>query len=273
MTSQLEKLLAYLRERAPAGIALAFSGGTDSALLLAALAALQQEAPFPLKALTMRSPLQFPEESKDAQNEAARLGVDLEICPVDPLQLPDFRDNPPDRCYWCKRHFFGLFREKATALGLTWLLDGTNADDRQSYRPGLKALAELGVVSPLAELGFSKQDVRELARELSVSAWKKPSAPCLATRFPYGTRLTAENLRKTAEAERFVRGLLPAGTPLRLRVQENGTLARIETTPEAFPTLLRARTTITAALRALGFAFIALDLDGFRSGSMDLALP
>lgn len=269
MSPPLYNLFAFLRARAPGGIALAFSGGTDSALLLSALAHLYREAPFPLTALVMQSPLQFPEETQEARAQAERLQVPCEVCTIDTLALEQVRHNPPDRCYWCKRHFFSVFSQKAAAAGLNTLMDGTNADDLRSYRPGLRALREYGVVSPLAELGFSKQEVRALARELAVPVWNRPSAPCLATRLPYGTELTPELLGRIAKAETFVQGLLPAETPVRVRVHEQTSLVRIETAPEAIPALLAARPQLLETLHALGFTYLTLDLDGFRSGSMD----
>ena len=146
-------------------------------------------------------------------------------------------------------------------------MDGTNGDDLHVYRPGRRALRELGVVSPLAELGFTKAEIRQLAAERGLKCAKKPAMPCLATRFAYGTELTPERIRQVAQGEELLRKLLPADTDLRLRVQDR--IARIEVSPDELETVLRNRTGISAGLKKLGFEFITLDLEGFRSGCYD----
>ena len=265
--TRMEQLKEFLRKLSDGGIALAFSGGADSSFLLAALKELRDERPFPLKALTMQTVFQEEEELADARGTAAGLGMDLEVFRCDPLQLPEIRNNPPDRCYRCKHFIFSRFLDYCREHGLGILLDGTNADDVHVYRPGRQALRELGVVSPLAELGFTKAEIRLLAAERGLKFASKPSMPCLATRFEYGTELTPELLEKTAAGEALLRNLLPENTDIRLRVQ--GKIARIEVTPSAMDVVLANRKTVSAGLRELGFEFITLDLEGFRSGCYD----
>ncbi|MBQ9337027.1 MAG: ATP-dependent sacrificial sulfur transferase LarE [Lentisphaeria bacterium] len=264
---RLEELKAFLRPRAEHGIALAFSGGTDSSFLLAVLKEIHDGSPFPLAAFYMQTVFQTDSELEQARAAAAEAGVGLAVFRCDPLALPELRSNPPDRCYLCKHHLFGQFLDAARSRGLETLLDGTNADDLKVYRPGRRALQELGVVSPLAELGFTKAEIRKLAAVRGLSCAKKPSLPCLATRFEYGTELTPELLERTGKGEELIRKLLPPETDVRLRV--HGDLARIEVSPAALPLVLDCRNEINAGLKRLGFKFLTLDLEGFRSGCYD----
>ena len=265
--TRTDQLKQFLRARTEHGIALAFSGGTDSSFLLAILKELHDGSAFPLAAFYMQTVFQTESELEYARAAAAEAGVGLEVFRCDPLSLPELRFNPPDRCYRCKRHLFGQFLDAARARGLETLIDGTNADDLKVYRPGRKALRELGVISPLAELGFTKAEIRRLAAERGLACAGKPSLPCLATRFEYGTELTPELLDRTGRGEELVRKLLPPQTDVRLRV--HGELARIEVSPEALPLVLNCRDKINAGLKQLGFKFLTLDLEGFRSGCYD----
>lgn len=259
---KLGALRERLRKITADGVALAYSGGVDSALLLAVLAELRREKNFPLLALTMRSPFS-PRGADDVPAGVPSETIDVALADA-PAAL---RENAAERCYFCKRHFFSAFAEIARERGLRTLADGTNADDLVAFRPGLRALRELGVVSPLADAGFGKADVRAAARRLKLSVAEKPSSPCLATRFPTGTHLTEKALLAVRDGEDFLRKFLSPTAPLRLRV--HGETARIETAPEAFPRLFAEREKICARLRELSFRRAALDLDGFRSGSMD----
>ena len=265
--TRIDELRQFLRTRTEHGIALAFSGGTDSSFLLAVLKELHDGSAFPLAAFYMQTVFQTESELEYARAAAAEAGVGLDVFHCDPLSLPELRFNPPDRCYICKRHLFGQFLEAARARGIGTLIDGTNADDLKVYRPGRKALRELGVVSPLAELGFTKAEIRRLAAGRGLACARKPSLPCLATRFEYGTELTPELLDRTGRGEELIRELLPPETDVRLRV--HGTLARIEVPPDALPRVLNCRDKINAGLRQLGFKFLTLDLEGFRSGCYD----
>lgn len=248
----LERLRAALRPLMAGGIALAYSGGVDSALLLAVLEGLRRETPFPLLTLTMRSV--FAPWGADAG------GVPQDIVEVDALAVPGLRDNPPDRCYRCKHDLFGRFAALARGRGLATLMDGTNADDLLEDRPGLRALREWGVRSPLAELGIPKAAVRAMAAALGLPCADTPSAPCLATRFPYGTALTEKALQTAEAGEAFLRGLLPRATPFRLRIQ--GDAARIEVPPACFGSVLAQRASILAHLATLGLRTVSLDLAG-----------
>ncbi len=263
-----ETLLVALRPlRAGGGVAVAFSGGSDSAALLAALAHLRRsEGGFPLVALTADSPLQTRAEVAAAGRLAAALGVPWRAVPFAPLGLPEVAANAPGRCLACKRALFRALRAAAPAAAL---LDGTNAEDLTRHRPGLAARAEAGVRSPLAECGLAKADCRALAAALGVPMnLLAPPAPCLATRFSYGTALTPAALDRVARAEALLRGLLPEIQGMRLR--DHGDVARVEIPPAAFPRLLACRETLIAGLRPLGYRHVTLDLAGFRSGSFDV---
>ncbi len=263
----LKRLKEYLQNLCPGGIALAFSGGTDSALLLAVLAGIHREKEFPLVALTMQTILQDPAEIEDAAALARSFNVTHRIFSFNPFDLEQVRNNRPDRCYHCKKAIFSHFGEYARVNGLTHLLDGTNADDLQVYRPGRKALRELGVISPLAELGITKAQIREMSAALNLKTAGKPASPCLATRFEYNTRLSEETINRVAAGEKLIRQTFPVINNIRLRI--HGSLARIEVPAETIPQVAGECSKIIPALKDLGFAYISLDLEGFRSGSFD----
>ena len=264
---RIEQLKNFLKSKTGTGIALAFSGGVDSSFLLSVLCELHEEKPFPLKALMMQTVFQDESELTDAAEFVRECGTEMQVFHFDPLSLPVIRNNPPDRCYWCKRRIFSEFLDFAGKNGYRVLMDGTNADDLGVYRPGRRALRELGIVSPLAELGFSKPEIRKLSAERGLKCAARPSRPCLATRFEYGTELTPELLKRTGDGELLLRRLLPENTDIRLRVQKN--IARIEIPPAAMEPLLQQREIAAAGLKKLGFEFITLDLEGFRSGCYD----
>ena len=266
---QYRLLNEFLRARTDGGIALAFSGGVDSLLLLEVLRRLRLERRFPLAAMTIHSPFHRDEETAAAAEAAAQAGIEWLRIDCDILADPAVRENPPDRCYRCKRRIFSAILAAAAERGLGTVLDGTNSDDLKVWRPGVRALRELGILSPLAELGISKPEVRSLAAGLGLKAADKPPAPCLATRFVYGTTLTGEALRRVAAGETLIRKVLPEARDLRLRI--HGDLARIELAPELLGLATERRETIVSGLKELGFVYVTLDLEGFRSGSMDRA--
>jgi len=268
MNPAFEALEKYLKARSMNGIALAFSGGVDSSLLLAVLKRIQANSPFPLLALTMHSVFQKEEELEDVRRAALRTGVELHVFDCDPISIPEVENNPTDRCYWCKRAIFSEIVKYANSRGIKTVLDGTNADDLHIYRPGRKALRELGIISPLAELGITKRQIRETAVELGLECASKPAAPCLATRFEYGTHLTGEAVRRAAAGEAFLYGLFPEAETLRLRI--HGKIARIEVPDSLIPAFASRRRELVSGLKKLGYPYITLDLEGFRSGSMDL---
>jgi len=263
----LDRLKEHLRGKVSGGVALAFSGGVDSSLLLAVLKQLSAEKPFALQALTMHTIFHRAEELEQVTAITSRLGVTLKLFRCDPLAIPEVKYNPPDRCYWCKRYIFTEITEYASEHELGTVMDGTNADDEKVYRPGRRALRELKVSSPLSECGISKAEVRAMAQELGLECASKPASPCMATRFEYGTLLTEEYIRKVVEGEDLIRALLPRAENIRLRVHAD--IARIEIPGEWLAELTEQREKVVAGLKNMGFQFITLDLEGFRSGSMD----
>ncbi len=270
MDEQLDRLEKFLAARRAGGVALAFSGGVDSSLLLAVLAKMRRETEFPLFILNARSVFQPEHETESVARHAVECGVRIEYFNFDPLVHPEIRHNPPDRCYVCKKRIFAEFKAFSDSRGLGTLADGTNADDLSSYRPGIRALRELGVVSPLAELGIGKAKIREIAALLGLKCASKPSTPCLATRFEYGTMLTLDALLAVGRGEALIRRFLPETADLRLRV--HGGIARIEVSPECQNAVLEHREQIVSGLASLGFRHVTLDLAGFRSGGMDAGL-
>lgn len=254
----------YLKAKIDAGICLAFSGGVDSALLLYFLAECQRD-PAKVLAVTFDTVL-YPKEDF----ELARYLADMYAVRHFPLMLDVLEDaelilNPPDRCYRCKKMLFAKLKEVAAPKGLRWLMDGTNADDMGQFRPGLKALREFDVLSPWAELGVTKTEIRALARKVLLPVAHRPAAPCMATRFPYGARLDEAVIQKLAAGERLVKEF--EIETVRLRYYTG--LIRIEVEERDFERLLRHKKEIVSGLKKLDFDYITLDLEGFRSGSMD----
>ena len=265
MKNKLNELRRLLEDLSTDGVCAAFSGGVDSALLLTVLSEINARKPFPLLAVVFATAFHTAEETASAMKQAEELGVPAELVERDVLSDPVLRGNPKDRCYHCKRALFSEVKRIAETRGIQTLVDGTNADDTRVYRPGRKALEELDVLSPLAICGFTKDEIRAAARELLIPVADKPSTPCLATRFPYGTVLTDDVLRRVERCEAVLRefGL----KVVRLRV--HGDVARIETDPDGFEMASARRFEIAFALRKEGFPYVTLDLEGFRSGSMD----
>lgn len=262
-----EKLAAHLRDIGRGGVLLALSGGVDSALLLDMWAQAAEAEGFPLQAATFISPLQPEADASAARELAEKYGVPHRIVRVDLLADPVLRKNPPDRCYRCKKTLFETLRLLADEANLGRIADGTNADDLGQYRPGLRALRELNIASPLAEMGITKAEVRALAESRGVPAARRPSSPCLATRLPYGDELTAGILRQIDAAERFLKS---AGFDV-VRLRRHGNIARIEIPEKDFDRFLEQRARITAELKRQGFSYVTLDMEGFRSGSMDIS--
>lgn len=260
-----ERLLACLR--AMKRIAVAFSGGVDSSLLLAAAHEAVGESAL---AVTALSPLVPSEEIERAMRIAARLGVRVRtVSPVD-LADPVFRSNRPDRCYHCKKKIFSAILDVAREEGIECVVEGSNTDDLGDYRPGLRALRELGIRSPYLELRISKRDIRDMAREKGLENWNTPSAACLASRIPYGEAVTRERLERIARAEVSLRTLGFS----QLRVRDHGDLARIEFMHDDFALLVSAETrnAVTRLCRDAGYRYVTLDLEGYRTGSLNEVL-
>lgn len=258
-----EKKLAVLLEKCMP-LAVAFSGGVDSTYLLHEAVKAGKEK---VTALIMKTPSVPERELDEAVTFCKSRGISFFVLPADPFSAAGFRENGRDRCYICKHFLFSALLEKAKEEGIPFVADGTNADDTKEFRPGLRALKELDIRSPLAEAGLTKKEIRELSEKEGLPTWNKPSFSCLATRFPYGEELTVEKLRRTEAAENLLAEL--GFTQRRVRV--HGNLARIEVLPVEIPLLLERRDMISARLEELGFLYTTVDLKGFRSGSMDTA--
>ncbi|NLB68612.1 MAG: ATP-dependent sacrificial sulfur transferase LarE [Lentisphaerae bacterium] len=262
------QLKNYLRSFTSGGIALAYSGGADSSVLLAILAEMKTALNFNFRAIIIDSILQTNAEIGDALKRAENLGVEVHVEPFDQLAIKGFEKNPKDRCYMCKKELFARIFAFAKQNNLAAVVDGTNADDMQAYRPGLRVLKESGVISPFMELKITKTQVRALATLMNLDVAKKPPESCLATRFPYGDKITAKDLERVAAGEDILRAVLPANTTARLRV--HGQIVRIEVPCHAVAHIIEHRKQIAESLKSLGYTYITLDLEGFRSGSLDI---
>ena len=263
---KLERLRAQLREIGSAVVA--FSSGVDSTFLLRVA---HEELGENVVAVTAHSH-SFPiRELDEAAAFCAREGVRHEIIDSEELDIPGFVANPPDRCYHCKKALFGKLIAFAQANGLAAVLEGSNMDDDGDYRPGRRAIMELGVASPVHDAGLTKAEIRVLSKRMGLPTADKPSFACLASRFPYGERITAGGLERVERAEQW---LMDAGLGLaQLRVRSHGDMARIEVPPADIPRLATRAEEIAAALKSFGFTYVALDLQGYRTGSLNETLP
>lgn len=266
----LDDKLTLLRQMIRPGVrvAIAFSGGVDSTLLLKV--ATDMLGPDNVLAVIADSP-SLPRREKDAAERlAATIGVTLVTILTDELNDPRYATNPADRCYFCKRVILAAVRAEAERHGIDLLLDGQNIDDLGDWRPGTRAVRECGVRSPLLEAGLTKADIRALSERFGLPTASKPAMACLASRIPYGTPITRETLRRIEVAERNLQDL---GFNL-VRVRHHGDVARIEIGVDAIPRLLDPdlRKRVIAAVRAAGYAYAALDLEGYRSGNLNRVL-
>lgn len=243
-------------------ILVAFSGGVDSTLLLKA--AVEEIGDYVL-AVTFAGEIHSPSETAEAAELASSFGVEHMVVNYNILGDDDFAVNPPDRCYHCKKKMYGILIDLARERGINVVLDGANADDTGDYRPGLRAARETGVVSPLLDAGLGKEEIRALSRRFALSTADKPASPCLATRFPYGMRIASETLKQVRAAEEIIRGM---GLPL-VRVRHHGDLARIEVPGEYHRLIMERAAEVERELKSLGYVFVALDLGGYRTGSMN----
>ena len=256
---KLDRLREYLSNFDK--LCVAYSGGVDSDLLMnVAYEVLKDNAIAVIGDGVMLSR----KDLEDAENLARKTGIKYYVVKVDVFSVNEFKFNDKKRCYYCKKNIMGGIIKKANELGFDTVADGKNSDDGKVYRPGAEAARELGIVSPLYEAGMTKQDIRQAARELGLETWNKPSNSCLATRFPYDTELTAENFAKVEGAELLIaKKGIPSG-----RVRMHGDIARIEVPEDRFNELISDRKLIED-IKNFGFRYVTLDLEGFRSGSMD----
>lgn len=255
----LEKILSDMRS-----VLIAYSGGTDSTFLLKIAANVLGDKAI---AVTASSETYTPQELREAKKNAEVIGAQHIIVYTDELNDPNFSSNPPDRCYYCKRELFTKLTELAKRHRLNSIIDGSTRDDEMDFRPGMRAVAEFGIKSPLKDAGFTKEDIRTLSKEMNLPTWDKPPLPCLSTRFPYGTQITKEKVLRVGRAEEFL-----AGFGIRqLRVRDHGNIARIEVLRADMPIFLdeEISNVIVEKFKALGYSYIALDIQGYRMGSMN----
>lgn len=243
---------------------IAYSGGIDSTLVAkVAWNVLGDRA----LAITAVSPSLLPEDLEDACHQAAEIGIAHELVDTHELENPDYAVNPVNRCYFCKSELHDTLKPIALERGYPYVVDGVNADDLQDYRPGIQAAKERGARSPLAEVGVTKAEVREIARHLGLSCWNKPAQPCLSSRFPYGEMITVEKLHRVGRSEVYLRRL---GLKT-LRVRSEGDTARIELPADQIANFVATTDlpALVSAFKSLGFLYVTLDLEGFRSGKLN----
>ncbi len=264
--NKYDHLLEILREKKK--LAVAFSGGVDSTFLLyAAKQALGDD----ITAFTVMSVFSPERESREAKQFCAEHGIRQVLVPVDVLKVEGIACNPVDRCYLCKKALFGKLLEMAKERGIDSVAEGSNLDDMGDYRPGMKAIGELKVLSPLREAELTKAQIRELSRAFHLPVWNKPSFACLASRFAYGETITEEKLGMVERAEELLRSL----GFVQFRVRIDRKTARIEVLPEQFARLAEdaVRVRVTEELHRMGFSYVSMDLDGYRTGSMNAEIP
>ncbi len=263
--NKLEQLKTLFAEMEQALIA--YSGGVDSTLVAkVAYDVLGSRA----LAVTAESPSLLPEELEDARIQAATIGIPHQVIQTHEIDNPNYTSNPVNRCYFCKSELHDTLKPLAKELGYPYVVDGVNADDLKDYRPGIQAAKERGARSPLAELGISKAEVRELSKNLNLSWWDKPAQPCLSSRFPYGEEITVGKLQRVGRAEIYLRRLGFKN----LRVRSEGDTARIELPPEQIKefVLITDLPQLVSVFQEFGFIYVTLDLEGYRSGKLNQVL-
>ena len=246
-------------------IAVAYSGGVDSTFLLHVAHDVLGDKAIAITARANWFPAWELDETKLFCEYAH---IQQQIVDVNMDEIEEFRQNPPNRCYLCKRVLFKKMKDLASEMGILIVAEGSNIDDMNDYRPGMQAITELGIQSPLREAGLTKSEIRELSHQMGLETWDKPSFACLASRFVYGESITPHKLKMVDQAESFLRSL---GLK-QMRVRIHGMMARIEVMPEAFELVIDKRDEINKTLKSLGFSYITLDLRGYRTGSMNEVL-
>lgn len=264
MSEDLLELINFMKRRGRTGICVAFSGGVDSAVVLKAAAI----AKVNVHAVTFKTMLHPEKEIKDTIKLAKQMRVPHTILEINEFDNKKITDNTVDRCYHCKYMLFQQLKKYARINKLGRVMDGTNVDDLMEYRPGLKALQQLKIVSPLADLSIDKDTVREIAQEMNLSVSNKPSAPCLATRIPYNTPINPDMLTKIALGEEYLKSL--GFRIVRIRLHDD--VGRIEIPKRDFNKFISNKDKIITRLKKMGFIYITLDVEGFRSGSMDAVI-
>jgi uncharacterized protein len=244
---------------------IAYSGGVDSALLGVITREILGKNS---RCILLDSPVVPRAAVRDAEETARKFGLDLEIVPVPVMNDERFVKNPSERCYFCKKSSATLLRQRKDELGFSCIADGINVSDTGEHRPGITASTEEGIIHPFIEAGITKDDIRNIARERGCFFWNKPSAACLSSRIPYGEEITTHKLHMIEQAENF---LAEQGF-LQFRVRLHGNIARIELTSDDIPKIMSIRNDVVKKLKKIGFSYVALDLEGYRSGSMDEVL-
>ncbi len=265
LKGKADRLRGILEEMG--GVAVALSGGVDSTLLLKVAREVLGDRVVAVTAISSTYPQR---ECREAEEVARRTGARFVTIHSEELDIPQFAENPPSRCYHCKKELFSRLYDVAKKHGVAYVADGTTLSDHDDFRPGLVAAKELNVRSPLKEAGFAKEDVRSLSRHYGLANWDKPSFACLASRFPYGERITREKLEMVSRAEEMLdhMGLR------QFRVRHHGAIARIEVLPEEIEQILGrdARLRLVKGLKEIGYRYVTVDLQGYRTGSMNETL-
>ena len=264
--STMDLLYEKIEELLKDGLCIAYSGGVDSSLLLKVASDINKDNKYVLYAVTFNTKLHPVKDIEISSKLAKELGVAHEIIEIDELKNEEILNNSVNRCYFCKKFMFQKLVDFANENGIQNIIDGTNSDDLSTYRPGLKALKELNIKSPFVELGIDKNTVRKLANDLGISVANRPSAPCLATRIPYNTKLDLDLLNRIDRCENEIKNM--GFDVVRLRVHDD--IVRIEVKKEDIRRIIDNSHRIINLLKTNGFTYITVDIEGFRSGSMDI---